>query len=157
MPRKIRSDSVDAQVQAYRRGSETFEWPSHMIIPDGKEDVVMGIALSVFATRDPADWQAHADFATIAEYALVSADLAEVQHQVSTEGYAIAKEGSKGQTVHARHPLLDGLTHLRTSRQNLARALGLTAKVEPRETSKRGKDFNKLVGHKSNVASSLLA
>ena len=157
MPRKIRSDSVDEQVQAYRRGSETFEWPSHMIIPDGKDDVVMGIALSVFATRDPADWQAHADFATIAEYALVSADLAEVQHQVSTEGYAIAKEGSKGQTVHARHPLLDGLTHLRTSRQNLARALGLTAKVEPRETAKRGKDFNKLVGHKGNVASSLLA
>ena len=157
MPRKLRSDSVDAQVQAYRRGSETFEWPSHMLIPEGKNDTVMGIALAVFATRDPADWQAPADFATIAEYALVSADLAEVQHQVSSEGYAVPKMGSKGQIVHARHPLLDGLTHLRTSRQNLARALGLTAKVEPRETPKRGKAFNELVGHKSNVASSLLA
>lgn len=145
MPRKLRSDSLTAQVETTQTAMAeiAFEWPGSWDLPEDAEKRAKVLALcdDVWNGRDPRDWR-ETDGNIIAEFALVSIDLSETQTILSECNYLIEKEGRGGKIIKTRHPLMDAAQHLTTRRMALARSLALTgAAATPRNVRQRGQDI----------------
>jgi len=135
-----------------------FEWPGSWDLPqdEAKRAKVLALCDDVWNGRDPRDWR-ETDSNIVAEFALVSIDLAETQAVLSECNYLITKEGRGGREIQTRHPLMDAAQHLTTRRMALARSLALTgAAATPRNVRQRGADMSKARGSNS-IAQSLLA
>lgn len=160
MPRKLRSDSLTAQVETAQTAMAeiAFEWPGSWDLPqdEAKRAKVLALCDDVWLGRDPRDWR-ETDSNIIAEFALVSIDLSETQTVLSECNYLITKEGRGGREIQTRHPLMDAAQHLTTRRMALARSLAITgAAATPRNVRERGQNISKARGS-NNIAMSLLA
>ena len=160
MPRKLRSDSLTAQVETAQTAMAeiAFEWPGSWDLPqdEAKRAKVLALCDDVWLGRDPRDWR-ETDSNIIAEFALVSIDLSETQTVLSEYNYLITKEGRGGREIQTRHPLMDAAQHLTTRRMSLARSLALTgAAATPRNVRQRSVEMAE-ARRGNNIASSLLA
>lgn len=124
MPRQARK-STD-RVSTLQGGSGYFpEWPEHIPIPKGWEDTCLGIFEGILSTRSADDWNA-GDAGLVAEYSAASARLAKYNKQLDDEGPTKIKEGSKGQPVEIKSPILDAIGYASSRQLQLARSIGFT-------------------------------
>ena len=145
--RKLRSDSVTAQVAMAQTANIQFEWPSTWDLPEDttKAERAKLIADDIWSARPPNEWSA-AERNIIAELAIVSADLAAIQKMLSDSNYLVKREGKGGRMVATRSPLLDPAQHLSTRKLALARSLGLTGSAtNPRLAGARAQVFNQMM------------
>ena len=128
MTRKSRSDSVTAATDAFRKAGASFVWPVDTvskIVDEDKQGHAQRIADQIYQSRAAADWRPF-DATQIAQLSIVTVDLDILQTMISQTGYVTRKEGSKGQQVLARNPLLDPIVQLQNRQITLARSLALT-------------------------------
>ena len=156
MPRKLRSDSVTAQIamaQTSQRLDMQFEWPSTWDLPDDVEKAERAklVADDVWSTRPPNEWSP-VERNLIAELAIITADLAAIQKILSDSNYLVKREGKGGRMVASRSPLLDPAQHLSTRKLALARSLGLTGSAtNPRGAAARGQVYNQMTDERDGV------
>ena len=145
--RKLRSDSVVAHVtmaKDARKADARFSWPLTWQLPEdeAKRNLVLLTCDDIFACRPVTEWSA-LELSLIAEIALITTDLAEIQQTLSAAGYLTHREGKGGREVATRHPLLDVAQHLSTRRTSLARSMSLTGSAtNPRGAGARAQVFN---------------
>lgn len=126
--RRQRSDSTTAAADSFRKAGTSFVWPDDTVTPmtdPAKQAHAMRIADQVWQSRAPTDWRPF-DSTQIAQLAITTVDLDELQTMISRTGYVTRKAGSKGQPVLARNPLLDPIIQLQGRQISLARSLALT-------------------------------
>ena len=147
MPRKLRSDSITAQIAMAQTSSIQFEWPETWDLPDdpAKAERAKLVADDIWSCRPPSEWSA-AERSLIAELAIVTADLAAIQKILSDSNYLVKREGKGGRMVASRSPLLDPAQHLSTRKLALSRSLGLTGSAaNPRGAGARAQVFNQMM------------
>ena len=130
MARRTRTDSTASAAAAFQsaKNPAEFDWPDDTVTPMAdaeKQAHAMRIARQIWSSRAPADWRDF-DRTQIAQLAITTVDLDELQTQISAEGYVTTKSNAKGNPTIARNPLLDPIVQLQNRQITLARALGLT-------------------------------
>mgnify|MGYP006863215067 CR=1 FL=1 len=149
MARKHRSDSVTSAAEAFRKTGASFVWPVDTVskmADAAKQEHAQRIADQIYQSRAEADWRPF-DATQIAQLAIVTVDLDILQTMISQTGYVTRKEGSKGQQVLARNPLLDPIVQLQNRQITLARSLALTgAQTDSRSVANAAKTQAKAQG-----------
>jgi|GEM_PF-3170014 len=160
--RRTRTDSTDAAVNAFQAVKNPSEliWPEDTVTPMAdpeKQDHAMRIARQIWTSRAPADWKDF-DRTQIAQLAITTVDLDELQTMISKVGYVTRKKGGKGQDVIARNPLLDPIVQLQNRQITLARSLALTgAHIDGRTASNAAKQQKATLAVVENLDGDLLA
>lgn len=124
MPRGKRQ-STDKFATLQVGGGTYASWPEYIPIPPGWEEVCIGIFEGILSSRSAGDW-GHGDITLAAEYAAASARLSSYNRQLDDEGPTKIKEGSKGQPVEIKNPILDAISYVSSRQLQLARTLGFT-------------------------------
>jgi hypothetical protein len=122
---RTKRSSTD-KVQTLQVGGGHYnDWPAHIPIPKGWEDTCLGIFEGILSTRSADDWNA-GDTGLVAEYSAATARLAKYNKQLDDEGPTKIKEGSKGQDVEIKNPILDAISYASSRQLQLARSIGFT-------------------------------
>jgi len=159
--RRSRTDSTTSATAAFQatQNSAEFVWPTETVTPMAhpeKQEHAMRIAQQIWASRAPQDW---GDFqrTMIAQLAIVSVDLDQLQTMISQTGYVTRKSNSKGNPTVARNPLLDPIVQLSNRQITLSRSLGLTgAPADSKTIANRAAQHNETLSVVENI-SDLLA
>lgn len=129
-PRRKRSDSAAAAIEAFRKDAPDVAWPAEEITPmRGEADRKHAERLfaKILRMRASGDWLPF-DIVAAAELATVTVHLDKVMRTIDRTGWVT--QNDKGHL--SRTPLLDAVTHLSQRRLALARALGIVTREDPR-------------------------
>jgi len=160
--RRARTDSTTAKTNAFQaaKNPSQFAWPSETVTEmsdPSKQAHAMRIAQQIWTGRAPSDWRDF-DRTQIAQLAITTVDLDELQTQISTEGYVTTKPNAKGNPTVARNPLLDPIAQLSNRQITLSRALGLTGtQADGRTVANAAKQQKATLAVVENLSDNLLA
>ena len=142
MAKAHKTDSTAGALQAHRdaKGYGVFDWDKSnvdRIEDDEAAEKAQAFADGIWAHRVAYDWGPN-DRALIAELSNCQAELNRLNKELRASNYLLEKEGSKGQPILTRHPLMDAQTYLAgrvtaiTKMLNVAKAPSDSRSIENR-------------------------
>lgn len=135
--RRAKSDSVEAQVAAFRMAQEAIPWPATVSRLPGAADASRAAAIfaSILEARHPDDWRPH-DLALAAQLSNCMSQADRITQEIDIEGWTILSPNPKAAAAgqHVRNPKLDALTLISSRQLSLTRALALNGPPSDRKT-----------------------
>jgi hypothetical protein len=132
--RRAQSNSVGAQVDAFRRAGQTLSWPDaiRQLPHQDDADRAGAIFAALAQSRDIADWRP-GDILLLAQLANANAQADRLTHEIEVTGWTIPSPKNPDQQI--RNPALDAMSMVSSRQLALTRALALNGAPGDRRTA----------------------